>query len=150
MPRAIFSSLSPAQSYFPSEGGRMKETSPRWGRWWKWTVPCVLKVHWLNSRVNLPRALCSIVADRSDLYQVALVISDGGKSKEKDDGCREAEFPFLWRMFGSHNLKHTLLSVMKNGHCVLPPSVLLPSTLTNAAACAFLMLMSLFLPQGSG
>lgn len=90
------------------------------------------------------------MADKSDLYQVVLVIRDGVKSKEKDDGCRKTEFPFLWQMFGSHNLKHTLLSVMKNGHCVLPPSVLLPSTLTNAAACAFLMVMSLFLPQGSG
>lgn len=75
------------------------------------------------------------MADISDLYQVVLVISDGVKSKEKDDGCREAEFLFLWQMFGSHNLKHTLLSVM-NGHCVLPPSTFRPSALSANKCCS--------------
>lgn len=75
-----------------------------------------LKVHWLNSNANLPRAGHLFVDVRSELQVAIPVINDGVRRRNIKGGGRITIY--LANDLLTHNLMctHILLSVMKNGH----------------------------------
>lgn len=66
--------------YLAFEGRRGRLCS--W-RQWEWTVLHFLKVHWLNSNVNLPRAGCLFVVVKSDFKWQFLSLMMGWKARRK-------------------------------------------------------------------